>query len=69
MYNLTLKGAKGAEHPLKTNVPIDSKTSGHIFMRFGIKILSVWAGVMGYASFDWGGAKESNTPLTMYIPT
>ena len=57
MCNLTLKGAKrggGAEPPLKTNVPIDSKTSGQIFMRFGIKFLSVWAGVMGYVSFDLG---------------
>ena len=38
----------GAEPPLKTNVPIDSKTSRQIFMRFGIKILGAWAGVMRY---------------------
>ena len=69
MYNLTLRGAKGAEPPLKTNVPIDSKTSGQIFMRFGIKILSIWAGVMGYVSFDLGGPKGGKTPLMMYIPT
>ena len=40
MYNLTLRGAKRAELPLKTNVPIDSETSGQIFMRFETKILN-----------------------------
>ena len=52
MYNLTFRGAKGGRTPLKTNVSIDSKTSGQIFMGFRIKILIIWAGVMGYVSLD-----------------
>ena len=58
----------GTEPPLKTNAPIDSKTSGQIFMRLGMKIPSVWADVMEYFSFDLRSPKWSKTPLTMYKP-
>ena len=51
---------------MKTNVPIDSKTSGQTFMRFRIKILSVWVGVMGYVSFDLGALKGAKPPNDVY---
>ena len=47
---------------MKTNVPIDSKSSGQIFMSFGIKIRSAWVGVMGYVSFDLGEVLKGPKP-------
>ena len=66
MYNLTVRGAKGGRTPLKINVLIDSKTSGQIFMRFGIKMLSIWAGIMRYVSFDLGKPKWGKPPNNIY---
>ena len=66
MYNLTVRGAEGGRTPLKINVPIDSKTSGQIFMRFGIKMLSIWAGIMRYVSFDLARPKGGKPPNNVY---
>ena len=34
MFDMFLRGARGAEPPMKINVPMDSKTTGQIFMKF-----------------------------------
>ena len=34
MFDIFLRGAKGAKSPLKINVPMYSKTTGQIFMKY-----------------------------------
>ena len=42
MLDIFLRGEKGAERtPLKINLPLDSKTTGQIFMKFKMKILGM----------------------------
>ena len=41
MFDIFLRGANGAEPPMKINVLMDSKTTEQIFMKFKTYILGV----------------------------